>query len=36
MIAAIGQIQEKLFVSDEQGDDSPSKKDNQKNNELFD
>jgi len=36
IIAAMGLVKNKLFASDKQGDNSPSKKDNQKDNELFD
>lgn len=36
MIATMGLVKNKLFPSNEQSDDRPSKKDNQKNNKLFD
>jgi hypothetical protein len=36
IIAATGIIKNKLFPSNEQSDGGPSKKDNQKNNKLFD
>jgi hypothetical protein len=32
----MGQIKEKLFASNEQNDDGPSKEDNQKDNKLSD
>jgi hypothetical protein len=35
-IATMEQTQDRLFVSDEQSGDGPSKKDNQKNNKLSD
>jgi len=36
IIAAMGLIKNKLFPSDKQSDDGPSKEDNQKEYELFD
>ncbi len=36
LIAKVGESKEKLFTSKEEGDDSPSKEDDQKNDKLFD
>jgi hypothetical protein len=36
IVVAKGLIKDKLFPSDQQSDDGPSKKDNQENNKLFD
>jgi len=32
----VGESKEKLFASEEQGDDGPSEEDDQKDNKLFD
>ncbi len=36
LIAKVGGVKEKLFASNQQGDDGPSEEDDQKDNKLFD